>query len=669
MSLVVILIISGWELVDSIKINYRIRAGENSYFYLDTGGDSLIPSLPDQGLTELAGQAVAKAPDWLKVELADNLSRCSNSVQDTVAKVILNTSHPYVDEVCFAAAHLAPQTLSNTYFDPELLLFNAQVLYANDDSLEYVEILDFPDSSTTKYFVAESSASGIDTFEVQLPKDIYYWFIVHPKLHKELPAYIDPNTGNPSPTGYFWRDFLFNHADPGYPLLVDSLKGWKTLWNNRRNNIDNGAVGRVTGWIKTVMEFQSYPHHDQPVRIYRLHKGTCSVHSYLTAGTARACLIPATVTVAYRNNHKWNEFYDRRWIQWEPVNVFMDDTTTYEKWSTIGQFRGIFNWRGDGKIWTVTRKYTRHCTLTVDVEDKNGIPIDGARVIIDGPGFPGPRVTIGWTGEDGRCQFILGDSVSWFTAQVLTEIGGLPPTRVIENSQPGMHYHWTATIDGEMPKLKISPESAPPGTLYKFEISLKAPSEFLYGTNPDDGCRFGDRQESGRLDLFICDSADFEQYLSGNPFHAVLIGEDVQSLDTSFILGTPDRWHLVISNEEHVVLTEVSELMVKLYKFAPGVEEEPPEISPTVLEPIHPNPFKPGLKIGFTIGREKVNLSVYDISGRLIRKLVDGGLEPGRHSITWDGRNDHGRPVSSGIYFLTLRTPEKTIIKKGVLIR
>lgn len=669
MVMMVMLIITSWQLVDSVSFEIRIPEGERCYLYLDVAGDSLVSNIPAQGLTQLAQQAIDKTPEWLKVELADNLSRCSSSIQDTVSRVILNTSVPYIDEVCFAAAHLAPQTLSNTYFDPELLLFNAQVLYANDDSLDYVEILDFPDSSTTRYFVAESSASGIDTFVVQLPKEIYYWFIVHPKLHKELPAYIDPNTGNPSPTGYFWRDYLFNHADPGYPLLVDSLKGWKTLWNNKRNSLDNGAVGRVTDWIKDVMEFTSYPHHDQPVRIYHLHKGTCSVHSYLTAGTARACLIPATVTVAYRNNHKWNEFYDRRWIQWEPVNVFMDDTTTYETWSSIGQFRAIFDWRGDGYIWTATRKYTKHCTLTVYVEDRNGVPIDGARVIIDGPGFPGPRATIGWTDQGGACQFILGDSVAWFSAEVSTEIGGLPATNIITNSEPGMHYYWTATIDADMPKLQINPESAPSDTVYKFEISLEVPSEFLYGTNPDDGDKFGEKHDPGHLDLFIVDSADFEKYISGNPFSAVMIAQKIQSLDTNLVLGTPERWHLVVSNEEYVVLTEVLDLMVKVYKFSPGVEEEPSKIFSINLYPIQPNPFQPGLKIRFMSNRQRMNLLVYDISGRLIRRLIDGSLEPGRHFITWDGRDDHGLPVSNGVYFIGLESARKTMIRKGVLIR
>ncbi|HID32450.1 MAG TPA: hypothetical protein EYP24_03625, partial [bacterium (Candidatus Stahlbacteria)] len=377
-------LLGDWILVDSAQIGVRVPAGAHCDLSLDPMGDSLIINIPPAGLTSLSQQAVARAPEWLKVELADNLSKLSDSLQDTLSKIIIGCEQKYLDEICFTTAHLAPQTLANTYFDPELILFNVLVLYANDGVLDYVRIIDFPDSSTVSYYVAESTPSGIDTFEVQLPKEIYYWFIVHPKLHKELPAYIDPNTGNPSPDGYFWRDYLFNHADPGYPLLRDSVIGVRTLWNSKRNSLDNGALGRATDWIQDVMEFVTYPHHDQPVRIYHLHKGTCSVHSYLSAATGRTLLIPTTVTAAYRYNHKWNEFYDRRWIQWEPVNTWMD-YYPYDHWGGGDNIPGCFNWRGDGYIWTMVERYTPVCTLTVKVEDRNGIAIDGGRTIIDSP--------------------------------------------------------------------------------------------------------------------------------------------------------------------------------------------------------------------------------------------------------------------------------------------
>jgi len=49
-----------------------------------------------------------------------------------------------------------------------------------------------------------------------------------------------------------------------------------------------------------------------------------------------------------------------------------------------------------------------------------------------------------------------------------------------------------------------------------------------------------------------------------------------------------------------------------------------------------------------------VAIRIYDVSGRLVRTLVDQRVEPGRHEAVWNGRNDRGEPVGSGVYFCTM---------------
>jgi flagellar hook assembly protein FlgD len=44
-------------------------------------------------------------------------------------------------------------------------------------------------------------------------------------------------------------------------------------------------------------------------------------------------------------------------------------------------------------------------------------------------------------------------------------------------------------------------------------------------------------------------------------------------------------------------------------------------------------------------------VEVYDIQGRLVKRLVNAWLPAGNHAVTWDGTNDQGRPVGSGVYF------------------
>ena len=69
----------------------------------------------------------------------------------------------------------------------------------------------------------------------------------------------------------------------------------------------------------------------------------------------------------------------------------------------------------------------------------------------------------------------------------------------------------------------------------------------------------------------------------------------------------------------------------------------------------YPNPFNPRTTIDFSLDRDaQTNIRVYDVQGRMVRQLVDSYLAAGRRSVTWDGKDDTGAPVASGVYFLRL---------------
>jgi len=84
----------------------------------------------------------------------------------------------------------------------------------------------------------------------------------------------------------------------------------------------------------------------------------------------------------------------------------------------------------------------------------------------------------------------------------------------------------------------------------------------------------------------------------------------------------------------------------------------------------YPNPFNPCTKISYYLPeRSKVRLSVYDATGRLIRKLVDDYQDKGSYEVLWDGKDSKGYRVSSGVYFYSLHADKRVITKKMVLIR
>jgi len=89
-----------------------------------------------------------------------------------------------------------------------------------------------------------------------------------------------------------------------------------------------------------------------------------------------------------------------------------------------------------------------------------------------------------------------------------------------------------------------------------------------------------------------------------------------------------------------------------------------------VLHPNYPNPFNPGTTIRFDLPKSgRVRLWVYNLLGQRVRVLREGVLSAGSHVVRWDGRDDSGRDLPTGIYFVELRAEGKVLRQKAVKIR
>jgi hypothetical protein len=92
---------------------------------------------------------------------------------------------------------------------------------------------------------------------------------------------------------------------------------------------------------------------------------------------------------------------------------------------------------------------------------------------------------------------------------------------------------------------------------------------------------------------------------------------------------------------------------------------------PLTLHQNHPNPFNPSTTISFYLPIDApVTLDVYDSSGRLVARLLNGAkLAKGTHSVDWRGLDAQGRAVSSGMYFYRLRSGKEIVSRKMLLLR
>jgi len=88
------------------------------------------------------------------------------------------------------------------------------------------------------------------------------------------------------------------------------------------------------------------------------------------------------------------------------------------------------------------------------------------------------------------------------------------------------------------------------------------------------------------------------------------------------------------------------------------------------LGPNYPNPFNPTTTLTYYLPTEgSVKLAIYDIRGGLVKSLVSGVEDPGHHSVVWNGVNELGNQVSSGVYFVRLEALGKAGTRKIVLTR
>jgi len=88
------------------------------------------------------------------------------------------------------------------------------------------------------------------------------------------------------------------------------------------------------------------------------------------------------------------------------------------------------------------------------------------------------------------------------------------------------------------------------------------------------------------------------------------------------------------------------------------------------LMPNYPNPFNPSTRITYSVPENgHVSLKIYDVSGKLVRTIVDRSQAPGTYSVNWNGVNDQGRNAATGTYFCRLVTAKRAITNKMLLTR
>jgi len=597
------------------EISREIEIPPESDYYIQFDSQNLTLKGQDiepltNGLSETVIAAIAKSPRWIQPRLTSQFHNLSDP--ESYADLLMNSSKQFADEIAFSIACCPGGRVPST----TLLKENAESLYERDQWIQYADIIESDDgagnySSTIRYTVLENGTEK----QIDLPTNIYYWYIVHPKITTE-----DVDAAY----GPLWRNYLFEHNDLGYPLLKEKLSTVRYLWDCSSYYQPGGrlwtdcitqhptAIEAVSYWIGKTVPYPAVG--DRPGQscvIAHEHNGWCGELQKIAVAAQRAALIPSIGACNVGEDHVWREFYERGWHEndnwWSDTGGAVDEPDVYAYgWGK--NMSAIYQWRGDGTILDDTARYIHpedRITVSFEVKDSFLQPVDGARVIVlvKGPkditwvknlfwekiqgfweklpeflkgkilsflferfkerfnkipdGINGVTITTwNYTNLQGRCSFELGKNHEYL---FLIQQGDLKkPWQLARHNivrslktQTDKEFRIVLLDVSHKPQRTIQREM--PSGDCQFRLSFTSSAYQLQKHFTNDG--IGSKEPVGRIKCFFVDSENFPRYKDGKRF---ICNNFLESENATLSVSALNQdWYVIFRNtarQTHVVV-------------------------------------------------------------------------------------------------------------------
>jgi hypothetical protein len=674
---------------------------EKTYFEIDTRTGQILSYNYANApiLSAICLEAISQAPVWLRDQLTLKLGILTKrNVADVYAQLILDSEIKYKDEVAFCIANLSEQTLTDTRFtsDRQMLIRNAQMIYKYADSLQYVRIIEQGDyasgnyGTTTEYRVLDSITG--DTIWSKIPMDVYYWYLVLPKLDQEGVYVTDNNNDNSGQRtyGYAWRDFIWNNPDPSHdyrnvnitttkgsittiPRFSDLIKQPRILWDRNKTYYNfgrpydskNSALDLIGNWCSQAVPVDVVlPRAFQPNQVLIKHNGMCNEDAFLVAAACRTALIPIIYLNTSCEDHDFGAIYDKDWNHFEffrgglqvPGNQFYGITSMLDRGSYGWVTSIVEGFRGDGYPKNHTSYYADTCTFNVTVTDTLGNPVDGALLTIyASPNAYNNNYTIAgyfWTDKYGKAVFGAGEKKSYLIQVYHPKYGWNPTDSTqaffLSNGQTVKLNSYDKSIPYTNLKInELQPVNINPPTSGNYGVRVQwTTQDIMTGTNPRESLhsRFylWNPDNKGSITYFICDSINFSKYTNNLDFECYSFNNYTESGVNQIAFPTEGKWYVVFSNYTSTINYQKVSAVCQLLKDVSPVEE-PIEVKNDIT--ITPNPFSDYCSI--QIPGNASSVEIFDIFGRQVSKLSspyvwqpDGSIYPGMYYIVINRNNE-----------------------------
>ncbi len=605
------------QILDKAEENVEtLLAGEYAAYAVDTRTKTVTYIPPAFKIADECYAALAIAPKWLRSDLELKFRELHSSGLDkTYADLILKSARAntkYVDETCFLVAHIAKESLQNSRFlkNIDWLIEIPEFIYRVKDSLKYVQIVEHGDYNTGDYYTTtkyriKNGANGATIWN-EIPKEIYYWYIVHPKIHEEG-LWTEDNIGDSQQRTYglSWHNYYWNNSKlydytqvnltssygtvSTIPRFGELMQKPEILWDREQKyylfgrDFQNGddALNSIGNWGSKAVPADPIvgePRAIHPNQILMQHRGRCGEDAYLIAAACRTALIPYIHLGTIREDHVWGAVWDQGWNHFE----FFRGGLAYSGWGWTNLMeRGGYEalspdyWvlsfieghRPDGYIDNHTADYTETCELRLGVMDNNNVPADGVNIrLYSSPGHNSEPSDQGigmagnlYTDYTGFQSFKAGDKKKLYFQLYHKKFGVLPAedrvyVLMAAFSQPNNIYDigYMKVQSLNMPAFSLlSNKNAPDTADFGVNLSWKS-NEIISTQNISDSQKSTFhylKEDIGNLSFFILDSANYSNFTKGLSFDAYEGAFYSNNTQSRFGLPGKGLWYVVFSNK------------------------------------------------------------------------------------------------------------------------
>jgi hypothetical protein len=389
---------------------------------------------------------------------------------------------------------------------------------------------------------------------------------------------------------------------------TDGITGWSDITNRERANLPpNTVCGNVNSLSPFAVVEKPASTTTVTVEANFVRKGATTANKVPVDG-ARVVMLPKAAVQAHCN--------------------LLDATCG---WANLAQI----NTAGDPVMTTANGS----AVVTSSVADPNGwviyIDIEGAQAA--GATITGGTTRVGVANGDGAAQ-------KKFTNILVADAAGLTATAITQRQQ---------RITGSILEITYPDSVEWDGTDFLYPFIFTSDSEW---------------------EVNLCGSVPQGYRIVGDPCLQVFLANETK---VSFFeveeIGSPEPHLGLRGHVKHHGKLKTLNLEVPGKRKAKGRSkdaENTPKPTAYALHQAYPNPFNPTTQIAYQLPEPgKAELIVYDLMGQKVRALVQGHQEAGFYRVDWDGRDNAGQEVSSGVYFYTLEAGSFRETRRMVLVR